>query len=515
MNDIYEHKAKKYKYKYLKLKNKLGGGDNWEKTHKNYNQPDIEDQLNIPCDQNIYNEKVELLKNKNKYNLFDQLNHNFINACRNQHPQAQAQLQPQQVQVQPQPQPHLRPQPQPHLQPQQVQQVKQNIEQLKLVEQQLRKQIPPKMLEELNRLQIISNNGNSGCIIHPAIQFIDYIFDDNLYIDEQFFKNQNKDSDLENYYGKLVKIDSYDNESKQIMKVHKIDNQGEFTPKLIFSGKMNTKELNFLRPLLKIIEGCLIRTKILDSTNYGYIISKNVGDSFNNIQLQTYNFEQIRTILINLKKSIDDFIVKLYDQEFYHGDINERNITLDKNNNVYFIDFGLMHHYKEPDTKYDNTQNMNYPIILNKFEKIKLNKPKKYFTKNMIIDSVINELNIRPQYFNFYLNNNFPHLNDKLFYTQFFDVLEDNNSVSISYIYDKCIEPIWRNIDIYALSLFIYNLFIDIQVNKIPPRVFDVQKYNHERIKPLLTSLLEDALYNRINHPKELSIKLQEIIDNL
>ena len=26
MNDIYEHKAKKYKYKYLKLKNELEGG---------------------------------------------------------------------------------------------------------------------------------------------------------------------------------------------------------------------------------------------------------------------------------------------------------------------------------------------------------------------------------------------------------------------------------------------------------------------------------------------------------
>ena len=34
MNDIYEHKAKKYKYKYLKLKNELEGGlfDNKEKT---------------------------------------------------------------------------------------------------------------------------------------------------------------------------------------------------------------------------------------------------------------------------------------------------------------------------------------------------------------------------------------------------------------------------------------------------------------------------------------------------
>jgi hypothetical protein len=36
MNDIYEHKAKKYKYKYLKLKNELEGGlfDNKEKTLK-------------------------------------------------------------------------------------------------------------------------------------------------------------------------------------------------------------------------------------------------------------------------------------------------------------------------------------------------------------------------------------------------------------------------------------------------------------------------------------------------
>ena len=38
MNDIYEHKAKKYKYKYLKLKNELEGGiryfDYFEKNDK-------------------------------------------------------------------------------------------------------------------------------------------------------------------------------------------------------------------------------------------------------------------------------------------------------------------------------------------------------------------------------------------------------------------------------------------------------------------------------------------------
>jgi hypothetical protein len=362
MNDIYEHKAKKYKYKYLKLKNELEGGVKWEEPHKNYKQQDIEDQLNIPCDQSIYDEKAILLKKYDRNDLFDKLNNNFIDACKNQH-------------LQPQPQPHLRPQP--HLQPQQVQQVKQEIEKLRLEEQQLlneikknqpQLQIPQQMKEELERLIIISDNGNSGCIIHPAILFSDYISDKNLYIDENFFQNPNKHNNLKNYYGKLVKINSYDNESKQIMKVHEIHNLGKFTPKLIFSGKMNTKELNSLRPQLRTIESCLKRITILDSTstNYGYIISKNVGDSFNNIQLQNFDINKIIITLQNLKKSIDGFIVKLYDQQFHHGDINERNITLDIDNNVYFIDFGLMRNFEEQDKIYDNTLNMNYPIILNK-----------------------------------------------------------------------------------------------------------------------------------------------------
>ena len=94
-------------------------------------------------------------------------------------------------------------------------------------------------------------------------------------------------------------------------------------------------------------------------------------------------------------------------------------------------------------------------------------------------------------------------------YMIFFELIDDKEH-DLDYFYNKCIEPIAKNIDIYALILFIYQLFF---------KIFDSTTFNRELINDntifILKELLKMALYNKINDPKELIIYLDGIINSI
>ena len=392
--------------------------------------------------------------------------------------------------------------------------------------------------------------GGFGCIISPPIKF------NITTIDEKIFTSKD-------YVAKLLSYEAFLDEKKEFEEIESIDKEGNHRSKLIYAEKMKKKDLTDKINIIinedrnkedrnKLVT-CLQQKKLLkqiresDEAEYGYIISTKVGTSFDklnnfrfenenkqiidnskidSIKLESCNEKDITTILNNLKTSIEDLITKLYTNNFIHGDLKSPNITLDKNYNVYFIDFGFM---KEYDNLYyinGYSQNENYPNILKTFFSIfpTTTIPNDPTKKAFFINSrPITKLNLI-----YLLNkskNNFQNIIEprllqytKLFnidYSFFFNSLEDNSPYSPQVIYDNCIKPIAKNIDIYALSLFIYQLF-----NKIfsGQSSFD-SKYINDRkmnaINAIIKMLLINVLYNNIDGPEELIFYLEAIIDTL
>jgi len=90
----------------------------------------------------------------------------------------------------------------------------------------------------------------------------------------------------------------------------------------------------------------------------------------------------------------------------------------------------------------------------------------------------------------------------------YFQSLKDN----ILYSIDDFINPIAKNIDIYALSLLIYKLFIGFNDGKIVNIKLFSEKIQIQRI---IKALMRNALYNNINGPDELIIYLDGIINSM
>jgi hypothetical protein len=100
------------------------------------------------------------------------------------------------------------------------------------------------------------------------------------------------------------------------------------------------------------------------------------------------------------------------------------------------------------------------------------------------------------------------------FIDTFFKNLDDNKLYSLQYIYEKCLEPVARNIDIYALSLFIHELFYGILYHKFIKFQL-ANKFVEQHTNILVKQLFEDALYNKIDGPLDLSARLTNIIDSI
>ena len=484
MSDIYEQKAKKYKYKYLKLKKQyIAKGGGWEDLNK------IFEPLVTPV--------MEQVKQVTK----------------------------------------------------QIEQFVKPVSQLVL-------------LHNINYEIEFIGYGTYGCIISPPLQF-----NNNNNINIKFNTNINNIFTSKEYVGKLLSCDNnaFNDEYEQFINIEKIDKDANHRSKLIFAAYMSTEELKenliFLcnnlqnektKKQIKQLYKCLINPEkqIINSSiskNYGYIISTRVGKSFKYHKLYEFKTDEIITILENLKESIGDLIQKLYDDEYIHGDIKFDNMTLDENLKVYFIDFGFMQKYYELDNL--KTSSHQYPEILNIFLKIK-NKFKNYkeedddddddddddekeFKKQLKNQTLNKEelINLLKKYQQEKINSIQSNLLIKtqlnfIDYSRFFESLEDNLQYSFD-DYTKCIEPIAKNIDIYALSLYIYKLFYNF-FDKIQPfnyfktsnnfRDYIINLYNSfkkNNTLKILNELLINALYNNIDGPEELIIYIEAIINSI
>jgi hypothetical protein len=369
-------------------------------------------------------------------------------------------------------------------------------------------------------------NGSFGCIISPPLILTnivkqDFPNDDTIKIDIDILDNE--------YVAKILSCKNkvYKKEYDSNMLIKAFDENGNHTPQMIFAGYMNRPDLiqyiktqkNIENQELKKLYSCLdIKLAKNYHKYYGYIITKNVGTSFNN--LPNIDKQNIIPILKSLKDGIDTFITKLYKAEYIHGDIKFPNITL-KDNKVYFIDFGFMHNYTDKIINYGYSNDFHYPIVLKQFYKIyyayTTNKIKKII-KQELINSLIKNLIT-------YYNKNTYHDSMSLkflfetssnqdkqmneYYDELFKTLEDN-TLNLEQIYTTYIKPIAQNSDIHALSLFIYDLFFGIDYDNIK-----AGQFVNEDTKNLVKKLLKHAIYNRIEGPKGLSERLDEIIKSI
>jgi hypothetical protein len=387
--------------------------------------------------------------------------------------------------------------------------------------------------------------GAYGCIISPPHQFI---FNDN----KQIICHKDNNIYDKNYVGKLLRcndiigkeyINSFYEEYCEFIKLDNIDSESKHRSKLVFAAYINDAQYKHINEEYKqkdnriIFIDCLNKKinrqiQTIDIVNisdkekgksykFGYIISTKVGKSFDKVKLNEFDKNQIIQILTNLKESIKDLITTLYTKNLIHADIKFPNMTLDIENNfkVCFIDFGLMKNYKD-NKDMEKLKNISqyylYPDILYTYFHI---------IRRMHESSMITKLELI-QLLNLYenLKQQFNHYNpsllnitklQKINYSHFFKSLEDNVKYPLKYIFSKCIEPIIKNIDMYALSLFIYELFFNNNSNNRNPNIFDPQYRKNNAIGPIIQMLLINAIYNNIDGPEELIIYLDGIINNL
>jgi serine/threonine protein kinase len=98
------------------------------------------------------------------------------------------------------------------------------------------------------------------------------------------------------------------------------------------------------------------KTKNTQYTHTLYLFSPFLGDSlYSRLEKGGLDFNTKITIAIQLI----DAVISLHNKNIAHGDIKPQNITLDDQNQLHLIDFGLSKKFNNKKTKCDN--NTNYP----------------------------------------------------------------------------------------------------------------------------------------------------------
>jgi len=340
------------------------------------------------------------------------------------------------------------------------------------------------------------------------------------------------------------------------MLIKEFDKGGNYTPKMIFAGYMERKVLmDYIKTqrgkktnieLTKLYECLYEKFKKNNHDYYGYIISTRVGKPFDNLTTDDINESNIKDVLTSFSRGIRNFINKLYEKEYLHGDIKTPNMTI-KDNNIYFIDFGLSDEYnKTLIDKYNNTYpivltnstNQNYPIILHLFsivyvdqlDTFKTNKAGYLELFNNRITQPIPVSELNPYFIavnNLITSHNysiFTNIEDVKTYLKKYikqlldDNLDDNLEYSIKEVYEKCFLPIAKNVDIYSLSLVMFHMFYNnFYQQSFSPKDKDFTLSNlvTDKTLELISKLFEDALYNKIKDPIDLAERLDNIINTI
>ena len=256
--------------------------------------------------------------------------------------------------------------------------------------------------------------------------------------------------------------------------------------------------------------------EVLEHTNdnYGYIISTNVGTSFNEINTLTSEItgDQIylkeKEILVkifkNLKVAIDTFITNLNNNGYILGNINLDNITLGQDNKIYFINYSTMINLNDKEkikenvySEYGKTE--YYQKILKYYFEFEqhVKDEKKEITISYLIDFIVKRSKTPP-----------------ITSIIISDVIEaiipeylknKDKECSLDEIYIKCFLPIIQNIDIYALCRSIFKLYYKF-ISQIKQTNLTYRK---------LVLLIGFDSYTTINSHVILSNMLNEIIKTL
>jgi serine/threonine protein kinase len=425
---------------------------------------------------------------------------------------------------------------------QQQQRLKEYQEQQKFL-----KKIDYNIQVQIQNLDFVGSGG-FGCLISPPLIFggnIKQVYPETT-IDLNVFNNKI-------YVGKLISYNKqgFETEYNEFLRLEEIDPDALYRSKLIFASIMTTQELlrqlriHYRIPAVLELETCIkdksrgIINNVYNQSlpQYAYIISTKVGTSFDklindgkdHIILAQLSQDDIIKLLINLNECIEHFIRKiLYNKNFIHGDLKTPNITIDKNYKIFIIDFGFMQKYNEfriINNMYTSgilqySSNGNYPDILYTFDAIF----KKY--DNMSRIQLIGELNNQknwkkniPGLHPLHIKPHYDLLNiagiTYIDYSQFFESITDNDPHSNKDYINLVINPIARNIDIYALTIIICELFVPFCLNNYTPRIRINNKNNLNIIYDIIKMLAINVLYNNIDGPEELLYYFNEIINSL
>ena len=251
-------------------------------------------------------------------------------------------------------------------------------------------------------------SGTSGCLICPPIK--PYIINPTSKITDFRYPETDLPFDFKeystcDYVGKILAIknqksstDFYEQELYQLLKIKELDQNGDYTPKLIYANIHSTNELFsiFDQDHLSFeIKKCV--EKKIKSDYYGYIISKHTGVSLES----KYNYIEPDTdinklkIFLNKFSKLLEFIKILYDNNYLHLDIKMNNITVKKeeDNKLYLIDFGRTKKLKTEKDYYEIiAYYLSQPYIMYSFEPKIYIKLLKYYNFEQITKTSFQEL---------------------------------------------------------------------------------------------------------------------------
>jgi hypothetical protein len=397
----------------------------------------------------------------------------------------------------------------------------------------------PKLIESGNKFIRFIGAGGFGCVFSPPTLITPIIVQEYPQ-GQKIYINQYDDK----YVAKILSCEknAYKEEFASNMLIKEFDKGGNYTPKMIFAGYMNRKNLmNFIElekqinintELTKLYE-CLEK-KLKENIHeyYGYIISTKVGKSCDNLTTDDINQKNIKEVLTSFSKGIKIFINELYIKEYVHGDIKTPNMTI-KDNKIYFIDFGFTNKYTELLHKdpviMNRSINFNYPIILHLFSILYFSKDLTFTATKLEYLTLINDIitNLE-QYENFYAvvitlitshkYSIFKNIDDiKIYLKKYikyllnFYLVKEKELYNIYDVYKICFSPIGKNVDIYSLSLVIFHLFY----NNIYQDKFILTNLVTDKTLKLISKLFKDALYNNIKNPLDLANRLDNIINTI
>ena len=257
--------------------------------------------------------------------------------------------------------------------------------------------------------------------------------------------------------------------------------------------------------------------EVLEHTNdnYGYIISTNVGTSFNEIFTLTSEitgdqiFVEEKRILVkifkNLKEAIDTFITNLNNNGYILGNINLDNITLGQDNKIYFINYSTMFNLNDKEkikenvySEYGKTE--YYQKILKYYFEFEqhVKDEKKEITISYLIDFIIKRSKT-PPITSIIISEVIEAIIPKEY------LKNKDKECSLDEIYINCFLPIIKKIDIYALCRSIFKLYY---------KFITTSRQTNLTYRELVQLIGFDS-YTTINSHVDLSQMLNNVIETL